>query len=168
MIKNKLVSKAKKKTDENALYRINAIDIAPRALLLAVSVLLSVLLVSLMISQFRSAQDMANISSDIISEKTETMRNGDILKYDGLEISGGDVVNFCLDILKNAYSGIKSDIKIILKGSSGENRTYDTYESILGLKDPEAAEYVNPVTRWYCRVNRNKNGIITDVVFSKK
>ena len=104
----------------------------------------------------------------MISEKTENIRNGDILKYDGLEVSGGDVVNFCFEILRDAYSGARSEIKLILKGYSGETRTYDTYESILGLKEPEAGEYVNPVSKWHCKVTRNKNGIITDVIFSKK
>lgn len=158
----------KEKSGANMTHRSCAIEIAPRALLLAVSVLLSVLLVSLMISQFISAREMANISSEYISDRTEEIKNSDIVKLDGLTVSGADVVNFCLKNLENTYSGEEADIKIVLNGTSGNSRTYKNYEAALKLRDPENSEYVNPVTKWICHVKRNKNGIITEVEFTKK
>ena len=49
------------------MIKRNCIEIAPRALLLAAGVVLTVVLISLMISQFKSAQEMVNISSEMIS-----------------------------------------------------------------------------------------------------
>ncbi|MBR4343486.1 MAG: hypothetical protein IKP88_12430 [Lachnospiraceae bacterium] len=150
------------------LYGINSIEIAPRALLLAVSVILSVILVSLMITQFRAAQDMAGVSSELINERTEYIRNSDVMQYDGLTVSGADMVNFCIKQLEDTFSGEQPRFKITLKSSSGNSRTYNNYDSAVKLKDPENSEYVNPMSKWMCRVNRNKNGIITEVVFTKK
>ena len=167
-IKIKCRPAAKEKYGSNIMHHACSIEIAPRALLLAVSVLLSVLLVSLMISQFISAREMANISSEYISDRTEEIKNSEIVKLDGLTVSGADVVNFCIKNLENTYSGEEADFTIVLKGTSGNSRTYKNYEAALKLKSPENSEYVNPVSKWICHVKRNKNGIITDVEFTKK
>ena len=168
-MKNKKSSdKRREKNINEPLYRINTVEIAPRALLLATSVILSVILVSLMIAEFNSAREMANISSDIMSDRTEEIRDSDVMQFDGLTVSGSDVVNFCMKQFKDTFSGEEAEFKITLKSSSGNSRTYKDYESVLRLKDSEESEYVNPISKWKCRVNRNKNGIITEVLFTKK
>ena len=73
---------------------MNRIEIAPRALLMAAAVMLSVLLVSIMISQYNSAREVVNSSSDVMSRKAEEIRNSDIMQYDGLTVNGEDVINF--------------------------------------------------------------------------
>ena len=150
------------------LRKRNCLEIAPRALLLAVAVILTVLIVSLMVSQFKSAQEMSNASMEVISRRTDEIRNNEITQYDGLTVSGADVVNFLKRNLMDAVGGDESDLKITLKGGSGNSRTYRTYEAAVGLSDMDDDEYVNPVTKWKCSVIRNKNGIITEVIFKRK
>ena len=70
--------------------------------------------------------------------------------------------------LEDYYNGEEAPFKIILKGVSGNSRTYKDYDSILVLMDSEKSEFVNPVSKWTCRVIRNKNGIITEIIFTKK
>ena len=138
----------------------NRIEIAPRALLLAVAVILSVLLVSIMLSQFKSAREMANISSEAMNKRTEELINEDILKYDGLTVSGADLINFCKRNI--------DEVNITLKGASGYTRLLENHDTIATLTDPDESEFVNPVSKWKCSVERNKNGIILGVIFTKK
>lgn len=144
---------------KNIMIR-NCIEIAPRALLLAAGVILTVVLISLMIAQFNSAREMANISSEMISERTENLKNGEILDMDGMEVSGSDVLNVCKKELGKG-------LNITLKNGS-ESITYFEEASLSKLRDYESGEYIKPSTRWKCKVLRNKNGILTEIIFTRK
>ena len=147
----------KEKVHEN---KRNCIEIAPRALLLAAGVVLTVVLISIMITQFKSAEEMVNISSDMISERTEELKTGEIMDLDGMEVNGADVVNVCKRELGKGLS-------ITLKNGSN-SKTYSDTESLSRLKDYESSEYVKPSTLWKCKVVKNKNGIITEILFTRK
>ena len=146
----------------------NRLEIAPRALLLAVSVMLTVIIVSFMIMQFKSAGEMAGISSDMMNRRTDDIRNSDYLQYDGKKVSGADVVNFCRRVLNDCTGGVESEFRLVLKGSSGSIRIYRTYETAKSLWDTDGSEYVNPISHWKCSVIKNKNGIITEINFNKE
>ena len=68
-------------------YKRNRIEIAPRALLLAAGVVLTVVLISVMVSQFKSAEEMINVSSTVISEKTQDLKDSELTGIDGLEVN---------------------------------------------------------------------------------
>lgn len=138
----------------------NCIEIAPRALLLAAGVVLTVVLISVMINQFESAQEMVNISSEMINERTENLKNGDILDMDGMEVSGSDVLNVCKKELGKG-------LNITLKNGSA-SITYSEESSLTKLRDYESSEYIKPSTRWKCNVVKNKNGILTEIIFTRK
>ena len=143
------------------------IEIAPRALLMAAAVMLSVLLISIMISQYNSAREVVNSSSDIMSRKAEEIRDSDIMQYDGLTVNGEDVINFMKKNL-GEDSELYGQLKVTLKGVSGNTMSYSDTEPLSSLTDPENEKYVRPFSKWKCSVKKNKNGIITEVVFSKK
>ena len=138
----------------------NCVEIAPRALLLAAGIILTVLLISVMVTEFKSAKDMMNVSSEMISERTEELRNGELLSLDGTVVYGSDVVNIC-------RKEIEKGIKITLKKDSGST-VYTDAGSLSKLRDYEDAEYIKPFTRWKCNITKNNNGIITDIVFTQK
>ena len=142
------------------IHSRNCLEIAPRALLLAAAVILTVVLISVMVAQFKSAQEMVNVSSELISQRTDDIRNSEILELDGMEVRGSDVLNVCKRELGEG-------IKITLK-NGGTSKTYTDSASIDSLRDYESSEYVKPLSSWKCNVLRNKNGIITEVIFTKK
>ena len=148
-------------------YERSCIEIAPRALLMAAAVILSVLLVSIMISQFNSAQGMVNSSSEVISKRTMEIRNSEIMQYDGLTVTGEEVINF---MKKNfdGYGSGEAPFSITLKGTSGHLESYSEYSALNALTDPESEKYIKPFSKWRCTVKKNKNDIITEVIFSKK
>ena len=141
-------------------YKRNRIEIAPRALLLAAGVVLTVVLISVMVSQFKSAEEMINVSSAVINEKTQDLKDSELTGIDGLEVNGSDVVNVCRKQLGNG-------INVTLKNGS-KSVTYSDSSDISKLKDYESGEYVKPSTKWKCRLVKNKNGIITEIIFTKK
>ena len=152
---------------ESIIYPdMNRIEIAPRALLMAAAVMLSVLLVSIMISQYNSAREVVNSSSDVMSRKAEEIRNSDIMQYDGLTVNGEDVINF---IKKNLAEGaeMQGQITVTLTGVSGNSQSLTDTVLLGSLTDPENEKYIRPFSKWKCSVKKNKNGIITEVVFRK-
>ena len=148
-------------------YSRSCIEIAPRALLMAAAVILSVLLVSIMISQFNSAQGMVNSSSEVISKRTMEIRNSEIMQYDGLTVTGEEVINFMKKNL-DVYGSGEAPFSITLKGTSGHSESYSEYSALNALTDPESEKYIKPFSKWRCMVKKNKNDIITEVIFSKK
>lgn len=146
---------------------ICSIEIAPRALLMAAAVMLSVLLISIMISQYNSAREVVNSSSDVMSRKAEEIRNSDIMQYDGLTVTGEDVINFMKKNL-GEDAEMYGQLTVTLKGVSGNILSYSDTESVSSLTDPENEKYIRPFSKWKCSVKKNKNGIITEVIFSKK
>jgi len=138
----------------------NSIEIAPRALLLAAGVILTVLMISIMVNQFKSANEMVNISSEMISDRATELKYSELYSMDGMEVYGSDVVNLCK---KELGKGINITLK---KGIN--TVTYTDEAAITKLRDYESNEYVKPSTRWKCSVVKNKNGIVTDVIFTRK
>ena len=138
----------------------NCIEIAPRALLLAATVILTVVLISVMVMQFKASKEMMNVTSEQISERTEEIRNGELLELDGMVVDGADVLNVCKKQLGKG-------MKVTLKNGS-VSKTYSDASDVAKLRDYESTEYIKPFTTWKCSVLKNKNGIITEIIFNKK
>ena len=146
--------------------RLNRIEIAPRALIMAAAVMLSVLLISIMISQYNSAREVVNSSSKVMSDRAEEIRNSDIMQYDGQTVTGEDVISF---IKKNLAEGaeMQGQITVTLTGVSGASLVLKDAAMLGSLTDPEDEMYIRPFSKWKCSIKKNKNGIITDAVFRK-
>lgn len=151
----------------NEILKRNRIEIAPRALLMAAAVMLSVILISIMISQYNSAREVVNSSSEVMSNKAEEIRNSDIMQYDGMTVTGEDVISF---IKKNLSEGaeMQGQITVTLTGVSGTSWSFTDTSALGSLMDHEDEKYIRPFSKWICIVKKNKNGIITEVIFRKK
>ena len=141
------------------MIKRNCIEIAPRALLLAAGIILTVLLISVMVTQFRSAEDMMNVSGRMINEQTENLKYGELISLDGSAVYGSDVVNISQKQTDNG-------IKITLKKDSG-TVSYTDQKSVSKMRDFENSEYIKPFTRWKVSVSKNDNGVITEIVFTE-
>lgn len=145
-------------------------DIAPQALILAAGVVLSVVLVSIMVTQFRQAEGMSSlVSNEIVSKTSEIMEN-EIMQYDGLTVKGADVVNFYKKHLGEYQSGEQADFTVVISHSAegGGSYSYSNGTAVSLLRDSGSEQYVKPTSQYRCTVEKNKNGIITKVVFSVK
>lgn len=141
----------------------NASDIPAQALLLAAGVLITVLIISILFMQFKSASNLGNAVTDQISDTTEDIKNNDILQYDGMTVSGADVVNFYKKHLGDYTSGQTGPFTIVIGGTS-----YSNGASVSLLRDSSSGAYVKPTAKYKCSVTRNANGMITKVTFTKQ
>lgn len=153
------------------IYRHNLIDIAPQALLLAAGIVLSVVLVSIMVTQFKAGKEMVNIAGERILDVTEDIKQSEILQYDGLTVNGADVINFCKKHLGEYTTGEKADITVnvnYLINGRFACYSYRNSDCLSAIRNPDSEQYIKPVTRWKCEVVKNKNGIITEINFKSQ
>lgn len=146
--------------------RGNHMEIAPQALILAAGVVLSVVLISIMISQFRDAQNMSNAVGNQIVSKTQEIMENDIMQYDGLTVKGVDVINFYKKNLGEYVSGSTAPFVMTVAWAGG-TFSYTDGTMLDKIRDEGSSHYIKPVSQWKCKVQRNKNGIITEVKFTK-
>jgi len=142
----------------------NRFEIAPQALLVSAAVILSVILISIMVSQFEQARSLSRTVSQKLSEDTAEMENSDILQYDGITVTGADVRNFCRRYLSSGRERV--DKMIVDNGSSV--CTYTDTGGYSEMTDPEGSAFVSPADLYDAKVTVNKNGVITDVRFIRR
>lgn len=141
----------------------NGMEIAPQALLLAASVLITVIIISILVLNFKSASQLSSAAGDQIVEMTDDIKNNSVMQYDGLEVTGADVVNFYKKHLGDYASGQTGPFSVTIGGTS-----YTNGASVSSLRDSSSAAYVKPTARYKCKVTQNANGVITNVTFTKK
>ena len=91
-----------------------ALTVATRFLTLGAATILSCLLISLGIQQFRQARQVANIAGRRISEFARYLSEEEMAAYDGIRLMGSDVVNF----YRRFLYGKQSDFDmVVVKGA---------------------------------------------------
>lgn len=140
----------------------NAFELPATAMLMAAGVLIAVVIISILFVQFRQANQMSSAVSENLTDTTDDIKNASIMQYDGLEVTGADVVNFYKKHLGDYRSGETGPFTIVIGGTS-----YTNGASAASLRDSSSASYVKPTSRYKCAVTKNANGVITRVTFTK-
>lgn len=143
-------------------YR-NQMELPATALLLAASVLITVIIVSILFINFRSAEQLADAAGENMAEMADDIKNNAVMQYDGLEVTGADVVNFYKKYLGDYKPGQSGPFTIVIGGTS-----YTNGSAVSSLRDSSGSAYVKPTSRYKCAVTKNANGVITAVTFTKK
>ena len=141
----------------------NGADIPAQAMLMAAGVLVAVVVISILFVQFQQANQMSGIVGENMTDMTDDIKNSDIMQYDGLEVTGADVVNFYKKHLGDYTSGETGPFAVVIGGTSYQNGA-----SVSSLRDSSSSAYVKPTARYKCTVTKNANGVITKVTFTKK
>ena len=133
-------------------------------MLLSAGVIMSVILISIMVTQFEKAKDLSGTVSRKLLSDTEMIAQSDILQYDGMTVTGADVKNFY-----RRYITASDPEVLMLSIDNGRTRiNYDSPGHIAEMSDPSGYAYISPADTYVGSVVENKNGIITGVVFTKK
>ena len=143
----------------------NRLDVAPQALLLAAGVILSVVLISIMVTQFEQAKQVSDIVTQNMISTAENLKNSDITRYDGLRVSGAEVRNF-YKLHLNA-SGAENFEKMTV--DNGETtQSYTKSGDFAHLTDSNGTAYVAPTDVYLCSIEQNANGMIINVLFKRE
>lgn len=147
----------------SSLQRRNRGELPATALVFAASILVAVLLISLILVNFREARDVGNATGQSVTDIANDIRESDIMQYDGLTVQGADVINFYRKYLGDYVSGETGPFTVTIGGS-----TYSNGSSLSSLQDVDSSSYVKPTAKYKGKVTKNANGVITNVAFTKK
>lgn len=156
---------------EKSMMSRNRMEVVPSALLMAAGVIISIVIISVMISQMGVAGELSNAVSDEMTDRIDDIRNSSITRYDGLTVNGADVVNFYKKQFDDYQSPGSAPFEIEIDRSDdgkSNGKIYKDGLSATELKDSSSIQYIKPSSQWKCNVIKNKNGIITRVVFVKQ
>ena len=142
----------------------NRFEIAPQAMILSAGVIMSIILISIMVSQFEKAQKMSAAVSERMLKAGEEIANGDIMQYDGVTLTGADVRNF----YRKYFSQNGSEVMKMTVNNGKTTSDYTSYGSYSYMTDPNGNKFIKPDDLYKCSVTVNGNGIITKVSFIRK
>ncbi|MGN1083780.1 MAG: hypothetical protein ACI4QX_02145 [Lachnospiraceae bacterium] len=134
-----------------------------KALLIAASTLITCIIVSL---GFRMAREAGALGNHVVEELyryRSAVEERDFMKYDGAVVYGSDVVNLMKKELSDTADGFKVTVK--------ENKVSYSYEdrgTAERTEKAEHAEYIVPTSTYTGKVVRNENGVIVEVIFTRK
>lgn len=128
---------------------------------LAVEIVLICGVIGIAIFLFAKGKDVTTSFSDRVAAEENNIAESSITKFDGIVVSGSDVVNA---IRGNAGTIDVSVARIITEGGDlVEPVSYDP--SFVNL--PKNNDYINPNAKFVGKVVRNDNQIITGLVFEQ-
>ena len=137
-----------------------ALTVATRFLTLGAATILSCLLISLGIQQFRQARQVANIAGRRISEFARYLSEEEMAAYDGIRLMGSDVVNF----YRRFLYGKQSDFDMVVVKGAEEYTIPAGWQTEL-LTEPGQKSYCKPDKEYRCEGVRNVNEVILKVRF---
>lgn len=135
-----------------------------KALILAASISITCLVISIGFYAARQARDISAITTEKINKTASHLAEEEYILYDDLVIRGSDLVNF---IVKNFSSNsIAKDLTIYIYVDSGRSKNkYESYEDIRGIKDFNSSNYINPLGKYKGKIIRNQNEVIIGMSF---
>lgn len=106
--------------------------------------------------------DLSNKYKDKIAQEDEKITESAYTKYNGIIVSGADVIN----AIRNNKNSVKVEVARIIEedGEVQEKAEYDA--SFVNL--PQNDNYINPNAQFYGEIERNKNGAISNLVFTQQ
>lgn len=137
-------------------------EISVKSLWMGASVVITVALITLGLMQYGKAKQLAALVSEDMGSLASEIADNEILRYDGLSVSGSDVRSFARRVFsKDSGTGIS-----ITVNSGGKSKSYYDYGDTEGMTDYESAAYVEPTGRFVGKVIKNGNGVITGIIFT--
>ncbi len=148
-----------------------------KGLLLAAGTIITCIIVSLGFYIAREARDTAASGAGTISQLNADFNDNDKIMYDGLSVSGSEVLN----VIKK-FSNEKVCIRVKTAALKENEYTYygytgtasgDTFElsdtksseNDSDRKDKTKTKYINPNATFFGSVQKNSNNVITCITF---
>lgn len=145
------------------LFRRNCIEISVRGLMLAVVVVIACILSAIslyMVNRGKSSINSGNNQySAMMSDFTELNKT----MYDGLEVSGDEVVNVIESLKKD--TAVTVTVKTLLNQEAGSAGGTDYKNGTAPVTDKSDSNYINPSASFKGSVEKNNNGIVTRIIF---
>lgn len=135
---------------------------------MAAGVILAIIFVSIMIMEFENSRKLSDAVNDNILELSATVRDSDVMMYDGIRVLGADVLNFGKKHFYSACNG--GPFVMMVSSQSGETEIKDKADMEAAVRASAlgtAPDAVDPLAEYIGCVSQNDNGVITLVTFTE-
>ncbi len=150
---------------ENSQGR-NRIEISVKGLMLAVVVVIACILSAISLYMVNRGKSSINSGNNQYSAMMSDFTELDKTMYDGLEVSGDEVLNVIAS-LKND-GAVKVTVKTLENQNGAAKSEGSSYGSGIGnvpTNIKSNPDYINPSASFKGSVEKNENGIVTTIVF---
>lgn len=147
-------------------------DNSLKGLILAAGTIITCVVISLGFFIAREAKDTASNGANQINKLNSEFVESDKVIYDGATVSGSEVVNV-IKKFKNEKIGIlvKTNKSQTFYGYSFDENDGDIIKEVSSAHseatDSDSVKYVNPYVNFVGRIVRDKNEVITGIVFEQ-
>ena len=141
-------------------------------IIIGVIVLMTIGLISSAQKLNNQSQESVNIGSSKLTKFNSDLQDSDTAMYDGISISGSEVLN----VIKN-YSEEKVSVKVVTKKSTtyygysvdaGNNLTTGATGSLKKAESITDNQYINPTGSFKGSILKDSNDVATCLVFTQE
>jgi len=148
-----------------------------KAIIIGAGVVITMIVVSIGFLLMRSGQSTAQNAINRLDQISSEMSESEYTMYDGMEVSGSEVVNV-LRKFKDEYIGIQVETKknggkwyihnVTLSSGNEAEIVSTSTNSISDTMDEKSDDYVNPNSVFTGSIARDENGRIAALIFKQK
>jgi len=147
-----------------------------RTIMIAAGIVITLIVITIAFFILNQGQNTTKNAIAKIDKINNQMSEADITMYDGLEVSGTDVINavnkFKSDktrlAIKVATNRNTTGAWFLFNGTTKDNLTVAPATSMTDATDPANAAYITPNGRFTGVVDRDTNGTIATLTFTQK
>lgn len=138
-----------------------------KGLMLAASVVITCIVLSVGFLFARESQALSASSTEKLNDFTVELSETDMILYDGLEVTGCDVVNFIKKRLGEYTSSETAPVVVYVKTAKAE-KCYTNSVIIKSIQDFTHVNYISPLSKFMGHIERDGNKVITGIYFEQK
>lgn len=140
---------------------------ATKFLLLAFSLGLTCLLIAYFKQVADTGFDTTDTAVEHLNEFNKELSESELTMYEGLEVTGSDVVNLIKKQL-GSYGVMEAAPLYVFVKTSVSETTYQNGALLSSIQDFASTQYVKPVAKFKCSIVRDLNDMIIGVNFQQK
>lgn len=140
---------------------------AVKFLLMAATLLITCSLIGLGFYVFGNSKKLGITVTNQIVDLNNELTQSDIMKYDGLEVSGSDVINFIKKYLGDYEKEESGPFSIVIEKGSHVD-LHKNNEFIHLIANFANGYYIKPTSKFMGNVEKNANSVIVSVKFTRK
>lgn len=146
--------------------KIGFLSDATKILIFAAAIIITCILVALGFRATNIAKDISKSATEQMTDLNNDIKDGDIMKFDGADVNGSEVINFIKKQLGDYTSSETAPIYINIKTSATEN-TYTNRACFSNITNFTDAMYIKPTAKFVGQVIKNKNKVIIGLSFEQ-
>ena len=141
-----------------------------KLLLMSTATIITCVIICIANDFLKRSKSLGQVASNQLLEYQTKIEEDTYLSYDGLVVTGADVVSFMKKELGAVNKGEASKITIIVTNSKNptSSYSYSNKEYIKEVQDCSSLRYIKPIHFYRGSVKRNTNGCITSIEFVKE